>query len=32
MVELSIGAGRPPAELHIGHCYAIGKRRHPSQP
>lgn len=29
VVELGIGAGRPPAELHAGHCYAIGKRRRP---
>ncbi|MFL1906091.1 DUF6233 domain-containing protein [Streptomyces tauricus] len=29
VVELGIGAGRPPVEVHTGHCYAIGKRRRP---
>ncbi|WP_314416195.1 DUF6233 domain-containing protein [Streptomyces kroppenstedtii] len=29
MVELGIGVGRPPVEVHAGHCYAIGKRRRP---
>ncbi|WP_308287150.1 DUF6233 domain-containing protein [Streptomyces liliiviolaceus] len=29
VVELGIGDGRPPAEVHAGHCYAIGKRRRP---
>ncbi|MFF0001633.1 DUF6233 domain-containing protein [Streptomyces avermitilis] len=29
IVELGIGDGRPPAELHTGDCYATGKRRRP---
>jgi hypothetical protein len=29
IVELGIGAGRPPIEVHIGGCYAAGKRRRP---
>ncbi|WP_055712058.1 DUF6233 domain-containing protein [Streptomyces torulosus] len=29
MVELGIGVGRPPIELHTGGCYAAGKRRRP---
>ncbi|MFF3313002.1 DUF6233 domain-containing protein [Streptomyces sp. NPDC002952] len=29
IVELSIGDGRPPVELHVGGCYAAGKRRRP---
>lgn len=29
VVELGIGQGRPPVEVHAGHCYAIGKRRQP---
>ncbi|MGN9821556.1 DUF6233 domain-containing protein [Streptomyces sp. SD11] len=29
VVELGIGDGRPPVEVHAGHCYAIGKRRRP---
>ncbi|MCX4616647.1 MULTISPECIES: DUF6233 domain-containing protein [Streptomyces] len=28
-VELGIGNGRPPIEVHVGDCYAAGKRRHP---
>ncbi|MFF3489416.1 DUF6233 domain-containing protein [Streptomyces sp. NPDC002701] len=27
VVELGIGAGRPPLEVHAGDCYSIGKRR-----
>lgn len=27
IVELGIGAGRPPAQLHRGNCYMAGKRR-----
>ncbi|WTL80285.1 DUF6233 domain-containing protein [Streptomyces sp. NBC_01518] len=27
VVALGIGAGRPPVEVHIGDCYAAGKRR-----
>jgi hypothetical protein len=27
VVELGIGDGRPPLEVHAGHCYAIGTRR-----
>ncbi|MFF2412286.1 DUF6233 domain-containing protein [Streptomyces sp. NPDC058092] len=26
MLELSIGLGARPIEVHAGHCYAIGKR------
>ncbi|WP_404200032.1 DUF6233 domain-containing protein [Streptomyces tauricus] len=29
VVELGIGDGRAPVEIHAGHCYAIGKRRRP---
>ncbi|WP_328491335.1 DUF6233 domain-containing protein [Streptomyces sp. NBC_00414] len=29
VVELGIGDGRPPVEVHAGHCYTIGKRRKP---
>ncbi|MER5347751.1 DUF6233 domain-containing protein [Streptomyces mirabilis] len=29
MVELGIGSGRPPIEVHMGGCYAAGKRRRP---
>ncbi|MFJ3229227.1 DUF6233 domain-containing protein [Streptomyces sp. NPDC086783] len=29
IVELGIGDGRPPVELHVGGCYAAGKRRRP---
>ncbi|MFD7713294.1 DUF6233 domain-containing protein [Streptomyces sp. NPDC059785] len=29
IVELGIGEGRPPVELHAGDCYAAGKRRRP---
>ncbi|MET7889526.1 DUF6233 domain-containing protein [Streptomyces avermitilis] len=29
IVELGIGDGRPPVELHTGGCYAAGKRRRP---
>ncbi|MCW8102704.1 DUF6233 domain-containing protein [Streptomyces tauricus] len=29
VVELGIGVGRPPVEVHAGHCYAIGKRHRP---
>ncbi|MFG2351869.1 DUF6233 domain-containing protein [Streptomyces phaeochromogenes] len=28
-VELGIGDGRPPIEVHAGGCYAAGKRRRP---
>ncbi|MGW2287070.1 DUF6233 domain-containing protein [Streptomyces phaeochromogenes] len=28
-VELGIGDGRPPVEVHVGGCYAAGKRRRP---
>lgn len=27
IVELGIGSGRPPIEVHAGNCYAAGKRR-----
>ncbi|MFB6873781.1 DUF6233 domain-containing protein [Streptomyces sp. NPDC056323] len=27
VMELSIGVGAQPIEVHAGHCYAIGKRR-----
>ncbi|MGW7610490.1 DUF6233 domain-containing protein [Streptomyces sp. NPDC054766] len=27
VVELGIGNGRPPIEVHVGGCYAAGKRR-----
>lgn len=27
VLELGIGKGAPPAEVHAGHCYAIGNRR-----
>ncbi|WP_413755084.1 DUF6233 domain-containing protein [Streptomyces sp. MMBL 11-3] len=27
IIELGIGAGRAPVEVHCGDCYAIGKRR-----
>ncbi|MFD9602886.1 DUF6233 domain-containing protein [Streptomyces sp. NPDC059970] len=26
MLELGIGAGSPPTEVHAGHCYVIGKK------
>ncbi|MFE5094671.1 DUF6233 domain-containing protein [Streptomyces sp. NPDC056638] len=26
VVELSVGLGARPTEVHAGHCYAIGKR------
>ncbi|MFF7647014.1 DUF6233 domain-containing protein [Streptomyces canus] len=29
IVELGIGTGRPPTQLHTGDCYAAGKRRRP---
>lgn len=29
IVELGIGQGSPPIEVHAGHCYAAGKRRRP---
>ncbi|MFE4998845.1 DUF6233 domain-containing protein [Streptomyces mirabilis] len=29
IVELGIGSGRPPIEVHMGGCYAAGKRRRP---
>ncbi|MFH8470603.1 DUF6233 domain-containing protein [Streptomyces sp. NPDC017991] len=29
VVELGIGVGQPPVEVHAGHCYAIGKRHRP---
>ncbi|MFD6550356.1 DUF6233 domain-containing protein [Streptomyces sp. NPDC058398] len=29
VVELGIGTGRPPIEVHVGGCYAAGKRRRP---
>ncbi|MES9558824.1 MULTISPECIES: DUF6233 domain-containing protein [unclassified Streptomyces] len=27
IVELGIGQGSPPTEVHVGHCHAAGKRR-----
>ncbi|MER5905063.1 DUF6233 domain-containing protein [Streptomyces mirabilis] len=30
IVELGIGNGRPPIEVHVGGCYAAGKRRRPA--
>ncbi|MFI6567136.1 DUF6233 domain-containing protein [Streptomyces sp. NPDC050534] len=27
MVELGIGTGRPPVQVHAGDCYMAGKRR-----
>ncbi|MEU4507131.1 DUF6233 domain-containing protein [Streptomyces sp. NPDC024089] len=27
IVELGIGQGSPPTEVHAGHCHAAGKRR-----
>ncbi|MFE5098168.1 DUF6233 domain-containing protein [Streptomyces sp. NPDC056638] len=27
VLELGIGAGSPPTEVHAGHCYAIGRKR-----
>lgn len=27
VLELGIGVGAPPAEVHVGDCYATGKRR-----
>ncbi|MDX3763475.1 DUF6233 domain-containing protein [Streptomyces sp. AK02-04a] len=29
IVELGIGNGRPPTEVHVGGCYAAGRRRRP---
>ncbi|MFJ9483639.1 DUF6233 domain-containing protein [Streptomyces mirabilis] len=29
IIELGIGNGRPPIEVHVGGCYAAGKRRRP---
>ncbi|MFE9684059.1 DUF6233 domain-containing protein [Streptomyces sp. NPDC006285] len=29
VIELGIGEGRRPIEVHAGDCYAIGKRRRP---
>ncbi|MFJ2263509.1 DUF6233 domain-containing protein [Streptomyces sp. NPDC087844] len=29
VIELGMGAGHPPVEVHAGHCYAIGKRHKP---
>jgi hypothetical protein len=29
IVELGIGAGRPPVQVHAGNCYMTGKRRRP---
>jgi len=29
VLELGIGVGSPPSEVHAGHCYAIGRRRRP---
>ncbi|MFJ3235682.1 DUF6233 domain-containing protein [Streptomyces sp. NPDC086787] len=29
IVELGIGVGRPPVQLHRGTCYMAGKRRRP---
>ncbi|MFG2308718.1 DUF6233 domain-containing protein [Streptomyces sp. NPDC048566] len=29
VVELGIGKGRPPVEVHVGDCYAVGSRRRP---
>lgn len=28
-VELGIGQGAPPSEVHVGGCYAAGKRQRP---
>ncbi|MER5725648.1 MULTISPECIES: DUF6233 domain-containing protein [Streptomyces] len=27
VMELGIGVGAKPVEIHVGHCYAIGRRR-----
>ena len=29
VLELGIGVGAPPSEVHAGDCYAIGRRRRP---
>jgi len=29
VLELGIGVGAPPTEVHAGGCYAIGRRRRP---
>lgn len=29
IVQLGIGTGRPPAQVHVGDCYAAGSRRRP---
>ncbi|MEU6915850.1 DUF6233 domain-containing protein [Streptomyces olindensis] len=29
IVQLGIGTGRPPAQVHVGDCYAVGDRRRP---
>ncbi|MEU2487013.1 DUF6233 domain-containing protein [Streptomyces sp. NPDC012617] len=29
VIELGIGVGAKPVEIHAGHCYAIGRRRKP---
>lgn len=29
VLELGIGVGAPPTEIHAGDCYAIGRRRRP---
>ncbi|MEU2484122.1 DUF6233 domain-containing protein [Streptomyces sp. NPDC012617] len=29
VLELGIGVGAPPAEVHAGDCYAIGRRQRP---
>ncbi|MET9760133.1 DUF6233 domain-containing protein [Streptomyces sp. NPDC006372] len=29
IVQLGIGAGRPPVQVHAGDCYAAGNRRRP---
>ncbi|MEU1126093.1 DUF6233 domain-containing protein [Streptomyces sp. NPDC005899] len=29
VIELGIGVGAPPTEVHVGGCYAIGRRRRP---
>ncbi|MEU8851917.1 DUF6233 domain-containing protein [Streptomyces sp. NPDC048564] len=29
IVELGIGTGRPPTQVHVGDCYAAGKRQRP---
>jgi hypothetical protein len=29
VVEVGIGAGKPPVQVHAGHCHMIGSRRRP---